>query len=348
VAVSLLGDRPIRWGVLGTGAIAAAFTTDLGALADAQVVAVASRTQGGADEFARRFDIPRAYAGYSALGDDEEVDVVYVATPHVGHHDAALAAIRSGKAVLVEKPFSLNATEAREMVAAARDEGTFLMEAMWTRFLPHVVQIRELIAAGRLGEMRSLTAELGGVAPPDPSHRLNSPELGGGALLDIGVYLVSFASMLFGPPTAVLAAGYLGPTGVDAQTAIILSYPGGEQAALLTTIQTGNGNQAHLNGSLARVEIEGPFFMPAAFRVVGADGTIENFPNADPLRGLRHQAAEVHRCLRRGLIESPIMPLDESLQIMATLDTIRGQIGLRYPGEALPELPLSAAGRARP
>jgi predicted dehydrogenase len=340
--MSSSGERPTRWGVLGTGAIAAAFTTDLQALEDAQLVAVASRTQRGADDFAGRFGIPRAYGDYRAMCDDDEVDVVYVATPHVAHHAATLTAIRCGKAVLVEKPFALNAIEAAEMVAEARSAGTFVMEAMWTRFLPHVQQIRGLIAGGRLGEVRSLVAELGAVAPPDRSHRLNNPELGGGALLDIGVYLVSFASMLFGNPVGVLASGHLGSSGVDTQTAIVLGYPDGAQAALLTSFESDNGNQAHINGSLARIELDGPFFMPAAFRVVGPGGAVESFPSTEPLHGLRHQAAEVRRCLRLGLTESPTMPADETVQIMATLDGIRRQIGLRYPGEGVVPPPASA------
>ena len=326
-------ERPVGWGVLGTGAIAAAFTSDLKTLADARVVAVASRTRHGANEFAAQHAVPKAYGSYEAMVDDDEIDVVYVATPHPAHREGALAAIRSGKAVLVEKPFALNAIEAREMVAAARSGGTFLMEAMWTRFLPHMRQIRQLIVEGRLGEVRSLTAELGGTAPSDQGHRLNSLQLGGGALLDIGVYLVSCASMLFGAPARVLASGHLTSSGVDGQTVVVLSYPAGEQAALLTTIETDNGNRAHINGTLARVEIDGPFFRPAAFRVVGPADAVESFPSTDPLHGLRHQAAEVHRCLRLGLQESPIMPLDESVQIMVTLDAIRAQIGLTYPGE---------------
>jgi predicted dehydrogenase len=326
-------DPPIRWGVLGSGAIAAAFVADLTMVPDADVVAVGSRTVEAAHAFAAKFAIPHAHGSYADLVKDPDVDVVYVATPHVAHHRCAMAAIAAGKAVLVEKPFTLNASEAAELVAAARSQGTFLMEAMWTRFLPHVEQIRALVTGGRIGDARSLTAELGGVAPADMQHRLWAAELGGGALLDIGVYLVSFASMLFGTPRTIHASGHLGRTGVDGQTAVVLDYSGGQQACLLASIETTNANRANINGTAGRIEVEGPFFKPAEFRVVDLNDAFETMPNVDTGSGLRHQAVEVGRCLRSALLESPTMPLSESLQVMTTLDEIRRQIGLTYPSE---------------
>jgi predicted dehydrogenase len=330
---SLAADRPVRWGVIGTGGIASTFAGDLPLLADAEIVAVGSRTKGAADAFADRFGIVRRHASYQSLVDDPDVDAVYVATPHPTHRDNALLAINAGKAVLVEKPFTINAAEAAELIDAARAQGTFLMEAMWTRFLPHVVRIRELIAAGRLGEVRSLTADHGQWFPRDPGHRLFAPELGGGALLDLGVYPLSFASMIFGTPTTITAVADMAFTGVDAQTAIVLQYDGGRQSVSFTTLETRSANQASINGTEARIEIDGVFYAPTTFSLIHRDGDAERFDIAHEGQGLRHQAAEVGRCLRAGLVESPVLTWAETLSIMETMDEVRRQIGLRYPSE---------------
>ena len=326
-------DEAIRWGIIGTGGIASAFATDLALLRDASVVAVGSRTRASADAFGDRFDVPRRYASYADLVSDPELDAVYVATPHPDHHASALLAIRAGKATLVEKPFTLNAAEASDLIDEATARHTFLMEAMWTRFLPHVVRVREIIAAGVLGDVRSFTADFGEWFRPDARHRSFDPELGGGALLDLGIYPISFASMLFGKPTRVTAASDPAFTGVDAQTSIVLQYAGGQHAVLFTSLEARTPNRASINGSLARIEIEGDFLAPAAFRVIGRDAHEELYDVPHEGRGLRHQAAEVGRCLHASLTESPVLPLSETLAIMETLDMIRNQIGLSYPSE---------------
>jgi predicted dehydrogenase len=328
-----ISPRPVRWGVVGTGGIAAAFATDVQLLPEAEIVAVGSRTRAAAEAFADRFAIPRRHDSYAALVADDDIDAVYIATPHPGHRPHGLLAIRAGKAVLVEKPFAMNAAETRELIAEARERRTFLMEAMWTRFLPHVVRVRELVAAGRLGEIRSLTADFGGWFAPDDTHRSFAPELGGGALLDLGVYPVSFASMLFGRPERVTAVGRHTSTGVDAQTGMLLEYAGGQMATLFTTLETNTANRASINGTLARIEIEGDFFAPANFRLIGRDGSTEVYATPHQGRGLRHQVAEVGRCLRAGLTESPVLPLSETESIMETLDEIRLQIGVRYAAD---------------
>jgi predicted dehydrogenase len=333
VLVAIAADQPVRWGVIGTGGIAATFAGDLALLPDAEIVAVGSRSQAGADAFADRFGIAGRHSSYEALAQDPAVDAVYVATPHPMHRDNALLAIEAGKAVLVEKPFTINAAEARVLIDAARAQGTFLMEAMWTRFLPHVVRIRELIAAGRLGELRSLTADHGQWFPSNPEFRLFAPELGGGALLDLGIYPLSFASMLFGAPTTVTAVSDKAMTGVDAQTAVVLQYEGGRQSVSFTTLETRTANRASINGREARIEIDGVFYSPTTFSVIDRDGATERVEIAHEGHGLRHQAAEVGRCLRAGLVESPVLPLAETLSIMETLDEVRRQIGLRYPSE---------------
>src|SRR5450432_3444951 len=326
-------ESPIRWGILGTGGIATAFATDLALLPDAEIVAVGSRTMSSADEFADRFGIPRRYDTYAALVVDREVDAVYVATPHPAHRACALLAIEAGNAVLVEKPFTINAAETRVLIDAAIAQGSFLMEAMWTRFLPHVVRIRELIAEGRLGAVRSFTADFGGQAPDDMKHRAWALELGGGALLDLGIYPLSFASMILGAPIRVTAASELAVTGVDSQTAILLEYERGALAVLFATLETATPRRASINGADARIEIESEFFAPARFRVIDRTGAQELYEIAHVGRGLRHQAAEVGRCLRAGLVESAVMPLAETVAIMESMDEIRSQIGLIYPSE---------------
>ncbi len=333
--MAVVEGAPVRWGIIGTGGIASAFAGDLGLLGrDAEVLAVGSRTQAGADRFADRFGIQRRYSSYEALVADPDVDAVYVSTPHPMHHPNALLAIEAGKAVLVEKPFTVNAGQAEELVAAARSRGTFLMEAMWTRFLPHVAKVRELVAQGRLGDVRSLTVDHGQWFAKDPAHRLFAPELGGGALLDLGIYVVSFASMLFGTPKRITAVSDQAFTGVDAQTGMLMQYEGGEHAILFTTLETRSANRASINGTQARIEIDGMFYAPTGFRLVHRDGQEERFDVPHEGHGLRHQAAEVGRCLRAGETQSELMPLDETVSIMRTLDEVRRQIGLHYPGES--------------
>jgi predicted dehydrogenase len=331
--VSAPSDRPIRWGLMATGGIADAFARDLALLPDAELVAVGSRSQAGADAFAERFAVPNRHGSYEALAADPQVDAIYVSTPHPGHHAATLLAIAGGKAVLVEKPFAMDLAESREMVQAARSAGVFLMEAMWTRFLPHIRRVREILAEGTLGELVYLVAEHGQWFARDPEHRLFAPPLGGGALLDLGIYPVSFAHMVLGAPARITAVSDAAFTGVDGTTSMILQHDGGAHAVLTTTLAAASANPAAIHGTEARIEIDGTFYMPSSFRVVSRDGRLlESFEHTDPGRGMQHEAAEVGRCLRAGLTESPELPLDETLAIMATMDEIRRQIGLTYPG----------------
>jgi predicted dehydrogenase len=323
-----------RWGVIGTGGIAGSFVTDLGLLPDTEVVAVGSRSQDSADAFGDEFDIARRHPSYQNLVDDPDVDVVYVSTPHPWHFPAAMLAIQAGKAVLCEKPFTLNAREGEELIAAARRHGVFLMEAMWTRFLPNMVRIRELLAGDTLGDIRTVQADHGQWFRHDPGHRLLNPDLGGGALLDLGIYPVSFASMVLASPSAVTAISTPASTGVDAQTSMLLAYEGGAHAVLTTTLEARSPNRATIVGTLARIEIDAVWYRPTTFTVAALDGTvIERYDEAHEGGGLRHQAAEVARCLADGRLESAVMPLDETLSVMRTLDEVRRQIGLVYPSE---------------
>ena len=324
--------RPVRWGILATGGIARAFAEDLALQPGCEVVAVGSRSRAAAEGFGDEFGVPHRHASYQALVDDPDVDAVYVDTPHPGHHAAALLAINAGKAVLVEKPFAMDAAQAREMIDAARERGTFLMEAMWTRFLPHIARVRQVLAAGTLGDVVYLTAEHGQWFAADPRFRLFAPDLGGGALLDLGIYPVSFASLVLGSPARITAVSDRAFTGVDATTSMIFQYDGGAHAVLTTTLRAASGNPAAIYGTAARMEIDGWFYTPTTFRVIARDGAeLERFDQPYTGRGLRGQAAEVGRCLRAGLLESPLMPLDETYTIMQAMDEVRRQIGLSYP-----------------
>ncbi|HMQ31408.1 MAG TPA: Gfo/Idh/MocA family oxidoreductase [Chloroflexaceae bacterium] len=325
--------EPIRWGILSTGGIAAAFVRGLRQLPDAAVAAVGSRTAAAAEAFGAEHGIPRRHGSYEALAADPEVDVIYVATPHNLHAANVRLCLEAGKAVLCEKPFTVNAAEAAAVVALARERGLFLMEAMWTRFRPHMVELRRMLAAGAIGEPRLVRADYGFRSPFNPGHRLFARELAGGALLDVGVYPVSFVHMVLGAPEQVVSAAHLGETGVDEQMAAILSYPGGRQAVVTAATRTLSPRGAVVAGTEGYITIENPWYPPSAMTL--------HRPEQEPLRvelppgdgGLSVQAAEVHRCLRAGLTESATMPLDESVAVMTTLDRIRAPWGLRYPGE---------------
>lgn len=314
--------EPLRWGVIGTGSIAGTFTDDLALTDSGRVVAVGSRTPESAERFASRHGIPNHHGSYQALVEDPEVDVVYVATPHPMHHHDAMLAIDAGKPVLVEKAFTINAAEAEDLVAAARSSRLFLMEAMWTRFLPHVVEIRRLLAEGTLGDIVTVMADHGKWFPEDPRSRLFAPELGGGALLDLGVYPVSLASMVLGRPDRIEAIVHPAFTGVDGQTSILLGHPGGGQAVLTCTSSAISPTRAAIVGTEGRIEIDQGFYAPATFTLFPRAGDPVRFDRPHQGRGLRHQADEVARCLAEGLMESPVMPLDESIAIMATMDAV--------------------------
>ena len=325
-------DR-LRWGILATGGIAHAFTNDL-KLNGFTVQAVGSRSQAAADAFAAEFDIPNAHTGYEALAADPEVDVVYVSTPHPLHAANARLMLEAGKHVLVEKPFTLNAREAREIADLAAERGLLVLEAMWTRYLPHMVRIREIIADGTLGEVRSLIADHTQKLSDDPAHRINALELGGGALLDLGIYPISFSWDLFGAPLTIQSTATFKDTGADAQVATIFGYDGGRVASMLSASHTLGPNTAAVLGTIARIEIDRVWYTPTSFRVVGADGSVlEEFRSEVTGRGMHFQAEAVERLVAEGNLRGDLLTIDDSVAIMGTLDAIREEIGLRYPGE---------------
>lgn len=323
----------LRWGILGTGGIAHLQTNDL--LKNGfTVTAVGSRTIQSAAAFAAEFGIRNVHGSYRDLVADPEVDVIYISTPHPFHAEGALLALNAGKHVLVEKAFTINARQAREVVETAEAGKLVVLEAMWTRFLPHMRRIREIIADGTLGEVRTLIADHTQDLPTDPAHRLNNPELGGGALLDLGIYPVSFAWDLFGKPETIQANAAKTATGVDRQTAIIFSYPDGQQAVLQCALDTAGPNTAVILGTTARIEIDRVWYSPTTFRVVAGDGTVlERFEQKVSQRGMQFQAWELERLVREGLTAGEILPPRQSVAIMESLDEIRGQIGVGYPGE---------------
>jgi len=325
--------RGFRWGILGTGAIARQFVEGLGELPEAEVLAVGSRSEASAEKFAEDRDIPRRYGTYEDLAADPDVDIVYVATPHPFHAGNVELCLGAGKAVLCEKPFTVNAAEAERVIGLARERGLFLMEGMWTRFFPLMGELRRLLSAGVIGEPRMLTADFGFRDEFDPRSRKFDPGLGGGALLDVGVYCISLASSLFGRPSEVAGAGHLGQTGVDEQSAAILVHDGGRLSVLCFATRTGTPQEATVMGTEGYVKIHSNWWRPRAM-TLHRPGEKEELVEASITgNGFNYEAAEVMRCLDEGMTESNVMPLDETLSVMRTMDGIRAAWGLRYPSE---------------
>lgn len=323
----------LRWGILATGGIAGAFASDL-RTAGLDLVAVGSRSQESADAFAARFDIPHAHPSYEALVADPDVDIIYVSTPHPLHHDNARLALENGKHVIVEKAFTLNRAEAADLQALAAERGLLVMEAMWTRYLPHMIRIRELIADGALGEVRAVSADHTQLLPTDPAHRLNDLELGGGALLDLGIYPISFIWDILGAPTTIHAVGRLIETGADAEVATVMTHESGAVSTSLSSSRAAGPNAASIIGTAARIDIDHVWYTPTTFRVVLPDGTVqEEYASEVEGRGMQYQAFAAERLVRDDILEGDILPIAESVAIMGTLDEIRAQIGVRYPRE---------------
>lgn len=323
-----------RWGIIGTGKIAVAFTEALQVTEDSQLVAVGTRNSENATRLTRLAPGVRVHCGYQELVRDPDVDVVYVATPHTEHRSASLLALEHGKPVLCEKPFAINHSEAADMVSTARERGVFLMEAMWTRFTPTMREVMPMVASGVIGQPRALLAELGWCSDPDPTHRLRNLELGGGALMDIGIYPVSLAHQLFGPPVDIAVASTRAATGADEQTGAVLTHEGGQLTSLMCSIQVDSPAHVAILGTDGRIEMD-RWYNPTAFDLFLSDGSKvhREFPHRG--NGMEHEAEEVSRCLAAGLLESPLMPLDETLSIMETMDAIRSKIGLRFPADAI-------------
>ena len=322
-----------RWGILGTGGIASAFVKDLKRASGHSVVAVGSRTLSKAADFAKEISGATAYGSYQELVNDSAVDAIYVATPHPMHLEHTLLAVNAGKPTLCEKPFAISATQAQSMVDAAARNNVALLEAMWTRYLPHIAQLREILASGVLGEIQTVEADHGQRLADQNIARLIDPELGGGALLDLGIYPISFAHLILGTPSAITARAVKTDRGVDAQTSAIFDYANGAQAVINTTMIAQTPCRAVVSGFLGRLEIDRTFYTPTTMRIVLFDGTTTQYPNTYVGHGLREQAIEMARVVRAGLLQSPLMPWSETIAVMKTMDEIRKQIGLLYSFE---------------
>lgn len=324
---------PLRWGILGPGTIARTFAATLRAHSRQRLAAVGSSSPQRGQAFAAEFGIPRVHATYEALVADDAVDVVYVATPHSHHHRHALLAIGAGKHVLVEKAFTRNAAEAREVANHARAAGVVALEAMWSRYLPTADVLRQLLADGALGDIVSVTADHGQRIGPD-ARRLHDPALAGGALLDLGIYPVSFASFVLGAPDAVSATGVLTPTGVDECLEAVLTS-GTARATVSTTLAERTPTTATVAGATARVDLPGDFYTPVPLTLTQGGGptlTADPGPIAGH-EGLVYQAAHLAQLVADRTTDSPVLPLEETIRILTTTDEIRRQLGVRYPGE---------------
>jgi len=363
----------INWGILGTGHIAQQFANALTFIPDAKLLAVASR---GVDDnqskgtnkayhFARRFRASRHYNSYEELVADKDIDIVYIATPNTVHKENCLLCLTAGKAVLCEKPFTLNAKEAKEVIELAREKNLFCMEAMWTRFLPVVQHARQLLHDGLIGEIKMFTASFGIMIPPQPLDRHYNPQLGGGALLDIGVYPISLSHYFLGTPASLSSQVFMGNTQVDEQSSLVFHYDNGALATLSSSFLTQLANEIIIAGTQGEIKIHAPIYRPEQL-------TLTPFSQPKPTthspsrlaflkqikwlkkayrilirlkqesrtltlsyqgNGYHYQAVEAMNCLRQGKIESSIMPLDETLAIMQTLDMIRSQWQFQYPNE---------------
>ncbi len=320
------------WGILGPGGIAQAFAKDLTFLEGHTIGAVGSRSLTNAQSFANTFG-GTAYGSYEELVEDSHIDAIYVATPHPAHHDNVILALNAGKPVLCEKPFAVNAKQAQAMVDAAAKNKVALMEAMWARFLPHYAKVREIIASGVLGPILSIHADHGQRLADQGIARLVEPQLAGGALLDLGIYPISFAHMILGNPISITSSAVMTDKGVDAQTSMIFKYDNGAQAILTTTMIEQTPCRAVVAGLDGWLEIDRTFYNPASMRVILNDGTVTEYPSAYTGHGLREQAEAFKQIVQSGEVESKILTWKDTVDIMKSMDTVRGQIGLKYPFE---------------
>jgi predicted dehydrogenase len=326
----------IRWGILGTGRIARKFAADLQLVEDSVLIASGSSNRESAGQFHREFPVKYSHDSYEALVKNHEVDVIYVATPHSMHHQHTLLCLHHGKAVLCEKAFALNSKQALEMISIARERKLFLMEALWTKFQPHYKKLQELLEQGVLGNIKSVLVNFGfkPVAPFPP--RLFDPALGGGTLLDIGIYNVFIALSILGKPHHIDAVITPASTGVDEQCAVLFRYNNGAMAQLFSTFAANLATEADISGAEGRIRLTTRFYEPSSTfeYYTGKPDSKEIIPiPKEPGFGYQYEARHVNDCLRRGLTESPVMAFADTLLLMETLDKIRAIAGIHYPAD---------------
>jgi predicted dehydrogenase len=327
-------EKIIKWGILGTGHISRKFADALAILPGAELAAVASRNRESAQDFAGKFNVPKAYGSYRELAEDPDLDAIYIGTPHTCHLENSVMCMKMGKAVLCEKAFAINAREAREMVRVARQENVFLMEAMITRHVPLIKKVLGWIEAGKIGEVRMVKASRCARGVFKPGARQLNPELGGGSLLDVGTYVISFASMIFGKkPVETVGLGHIGDWGSDEQGVAVLKYDKGEIADLSFALSTAAVNEAYVYGTEGYIKIDDVFAVPTRASLHINKEEVEVIQEPIIGNALNYEAEEVMRCLRAGLKESPLMLLDESVQIMEIMDSIRKPWGLVYTND---------------
>lgn len=328
-----MSAAPIRWGILGPGHISRSFAAALQEADGATLVAVGSRDLARAQSFAAEFGGGRAYGSYEELANAPDVDAVYVGTPHSLHEAHATLCLDAGRHVLCEKPLALNATQARRMAALARDRGLVLMEALWTRFLPAIRDLQRRIGDGALGEVRTIHADFAFRARFDPRGRLFAPELGGGALLDLGIYPLTLAFLVGGPPLEVQATSKIGATGVDEETSLLLRHRGDVSSRLYCGLTVDTACEAQIVGTRGRIVVPRPWWGARKFDLHGRDGQVERFEFERRGRGYTYEAEAFMDLVRSGRTESELMPLDESVAVLEVMDAIRARSGVRYPGE---------------
>jgi predicted dehydrogenase len=325
--------KTIQWGIIGVGNIARKFAGGFSQVKDAQLLAVASQSADRSAAFAREFQIAASYSSYEALLSDPRIDVVYIATRNHAHAPVMEACLKDGKAVLCEKPFTLNTAQARRIIQMAREKKLFLMEGMWTRCFPLIKQVREWVTQGQIGQVHLVRADFGFPTAYDPNGRLFNPEFGGGALLDVGVYTLAMASMILGTPTRIESQVKLSPSRVDDYTAIQLSYANEASAQLHCSVRAHTPKEALIVGERGFIKIEVPFWKPRTISVEKDGGTPQVINQPYEGFGFHFEIQEVTNCLRQGTLECPLMPLDETLQIMSQMDAIRQKWGIVFPGE---------------
>jgi len=330
--------KTIRWGILGAGRIARKFATDLKLVEDAELIAIGSRSQESADKFGDEFAVKYRHNSYEALVQNPEVDVIYIATPHILHHENTLLCLQNNKAVLCEKPFAMNARQAMTMISLAKEKKVFLMEALWTKFQPHFKKMQEMIGQGMLGDIRSVLVNFGFVPQAPVPARLFDPALGGGTLLDIGIYNVFMALSVLGKPDHIDAVMTPAPTGVDEMCAVTFRYQNGALAQLFSSFVSNLATDADIGGTQGRIRLTSRFYETSS--------GLEYFPErvnsrqVIPLKkesgfGYQYEARHVNECLRNGLTESPVLTFAETLLLMETLDKIREIAGIRYPADGV-------------
>ncbi|MFD1384379.1 Gfo/Idh/MocA family protein [Rhodanobacter aciditrophus] len=326
----------VRWGIIGTGTIAKAFAADFRYAKTGELRAVASRDKGSADAFAEQFGIELAMVDYFSLINSHEVDVIYIAVPHVFHFELTKACILAGKHVLCEKPFTLNQAQAKELFELAQAKEVFVMEAMWSRFNPAVEQALEWVEEGEIGNAQSVQASFGFALEQDPSHRLFNRELGGGALLDVGIYPIFLAQLIFGKPDFVQNQAVVGDTDVDLLEQLLLGWDGGQLASLEASIITQQPNRAVISGTHGYIEFDKEWYKAKAITLCKQDGSEHTMTFDFQGVGYQFEVEEVNRCIQEGVLQSPNHLWEDTLNLLSTMDEIRQDIGVSYPGE--PEL----------